>query len=145
MWFYFSFLGIQFIYRIRRCLVPLCLLPCKFYKILVVGNFIEQNFIFKILVFEINSRKIFLIFLFISYDTAIIKQSSSFFLKNYSLVCFCKLSMKLAKSISSFSSCTPDHLKSIAFSSLSGSVYCSVSSILIDFFSSSLFPSSYCY
>ena len=37
--------------------------PCKFDKILVVDNFIEQNFILKILVLEITSRNIFLIFL----------------------------------------------------------------------------------
>ena len=47
--------------------------PCKFGKISVVGNFIEQNFILKIFALKINSRKIFLIFLFIRYDTAIIQ------------------------------------------------------------------------
>ena len=57
---------------------PLCLVLCKFDKILVVGNFIEQNFILKILVLEITSRKIFLIFLSIRYDTAIIIQSTIF-------------------------------------------------------------------
>ena len=46
---------------------------CKFGKILVVGNFNEQNFILKILVLEINSKKIFLIFLFIRNDTKIIQ------------------------------------------------------------------------
>ena len=56
-------------YRIRRCLVPLC----KFDKILVVVNLIEQNFILKILVLEIISRKIFSIFIFIRYDTTIIQ------------------------------------------------------------------------
>ena len=34
---------------------PLCLAPCKFDKILVVGKIIEQNFIMKILVLEITS------------------------------------------------------------------------------------------
>ena len=58
--------------------------PCKFDKFLVVGYFIDQNFVLKILVLEITSRKNFLILLFIRYDTAIIKQLSSyFFWKNY--------------------------------------------------------------
>ena len=35
-----------------------------------------------------------------------------------SSVCFCKLSMKLVRAISSSSSCASDYLKSIAFSSL---------------------------
>ena len=67
-------------YRIRRCPVPspLSSPQCKFDKILVVGKIIEQNFILKILVLEITSKKIFLIFLFIRYDTAIIKQTSSY-------------------------------------------------------------------
>ena len=52
---------------------PLCLVPCKFDKILLVDKFIEQNFILKILVLETTSRKIFLNFLFIINDTAIIK------------------------------------------------------------------------
>ena len=47
--------------------------PCNFGKILVVGYFIEQNFILKILVLEIILRKISLIFLFIRYDTTIIQ------------------------------------------------------------------------
>ena len=57
--------------------------PCKFGKILVVGNFIEQNFILKILVLEIPSKKISLIFLFTRYETAIIIQLSSYFLKMF--------------------------------------------------------------
>ena len=55
--------------------------PCKFCKILVVGNFFEQNFILEILVLEITSRKVF--YFFIWYDTAVIKQSSSYFSKNF--------------------------------------------------------------
>ena len=31
------------IYRIRRCPVPLCLVPCKFGKILVIDHFVEKN------------------------------------------------------------------------------------------------------
>ena len=112
-------------YRIRRCPIPpLCLVPCKFGKILVVGKMIEQNFILKIFVLEITSRKIF--FSFFSLGTsAIIKQSSiHFFGKISSSVCFCKLSMKLAKAISSLSiSFTPDHLKSIAFSSFQDQLF----------------------
>ena len=56
---------------------------------------------------------------FIRYDTAIIKQSSSYFFEKISSsVCFCKLSMKLARAVSSSSSSfTFDHLKSITFSS----------------------------
>ena len=50
----------------------LCLIPCKFSKILVVGKFFKK-FILKILGLKINSRKIFLIFLFIRYDTTIIQ------------------------------------------------------------------------
>ena len=94
--------------------------PCKFGKKLVVDYFVEKKFILKILELEITSKKIFLIFLFIMYDTAIIKKSSSYFFGKFSLsVCFWKLSMKLTlvKSSSS-SSFTSDHLKSIAFSSL---------------------------
>ena len=68
---------------------PLFNLPCKFDKILVVGNFIEQIFILKILVLEITSKKIFLIFHFIRYDIAIIKQSSRYFFKKFlSSACF---------------------------------------------------------
>ena len=95
---------------------PLSSPPVSFYKISVVGNFIEKKFILKILVLEIISKKIFLIFLFIRYDTTIIQ----LLFEKFSLsVCFCKLLMKLAlvKS-SSTSSFTSDHLKSIAFSSL---------------------------
>ena len=97
-----------------------CLISLKFDKLFVVGNFIEQNLILKILVLKSISRKIFLIFLFIWYDTAIIKQSSSYFFgKFYWSVCFCKLSMKEIRAISSStSSVTSDHLKSISISSL---------------------------
>ena len=76
------------------------------------------------------------------YD-AIINQSFSYcFIKISSSICFCKLSMKLVKAISSSSSFfTSDHLNSISFSSLQGSVFCSVSSISIGSFSSSSFSS----
>ena len=37
----------------------ICLVPCKFDKILVVGYFTEQNFILNILVLEITSRIFF--------------------------------------------------------------------------------------
>ena len=40
---------------------------------------------------------------------------------------------------------TFDHLKSISFSSLSGSAFCSIISISIGSFSSSSHPQSYCY
>ena len=78
----------------------------KFY----IENFIIKNYF----------KKDLLNFLFIRYDTAIIKQSSSYLFEKFSSsVCFCKLSMKLARAISSSSSsCTFDHLKSKAFSSL---------------------------
>ena len=36
---------INLFYRIRCCPVPLCLVPCKFGKILVVDNFVEKNYI----------------------------------------------------------------------------------------------------
>ena len=72
-------------YRIRLCpFFPLSSTPVSMVKKMVVGKFIKQNFILKILVLEITSKKILLIFLFIRYDTAIIKQSSSYFLgKNF--------------------------------------------------------------
>ena len=75
-WLYTVFEVVQF---------PLCLVPCRFDEILVVGYFIKQNFILNF-VLEITSRKILLIFLFIRYDTAIIEQSSSYFKKNFFLI-----------------------------------------------------------
>ena len=108
---------------------PFLLSPCKFDKILVVDNIIEKN-LYKIFVLEIISKKIFLIFLFIRYYTAIIKQSSSYFYGKFILIiCFCKLLMKLAKAISSSSSCTSTHLKSIAFYHYQDLIFLSVSSI----------------
>ena len=87
--------------------------PFKFSKILVVGNFMKQIFIYKILVLEITSIKIFLIFLFIRYNTTIIKQLSNCFFWEIFIISFLLwFSMKLAKVITS-SSCTPDHLKSV--------------------------------
>ena len=117
---------LKFIYRIPRCRVhPLCLFPSKFDKILVFGNFIEQNFYIEKFSIINYWRKIFLIFLFIKYYTTIIKQSSSyFFRKFFSSASICKISMKLARAVSSSSSSfASDHLKSISFSSISRSAF----------------------
>ena len=92
---------------------PLSIPPVSLAKSWLLIIFIEQTFILKILVLEINSKKNFLIFLIIMYNTTIIQL---LFFKFSSAVCFCKLSMKLARAISSSSSSfTSDHLKSIAF------------------------------
>ena len=92
-------------YRIRRCPVPPPLSsppPCNFGKILVVDNFVEKKIILKILELEITSKKIFLIFLFTMYDTAIILLL--FWKKFLISLLFIKLSMKLARAISFSSS-----------------------------------------
>ena len=52
---------------------PLSISPCKFGKLLIVRNFIEQNFKLKALILEITSRKIFLIILFMWYHITIIQ------------------------------------------------------------------------
>ena len=97
---------------------PLCLVPPP----VSLGKswsftILLKNFILKNLELEITSKKIFLIFLFIMYDTAIIKLLFwKIFLIN---LLFFKLSMKLARAISSSSSSVKsDHLESIESSSL---------------------------
>ena len=104
----------RLIYRIRRCPVP----PVSFVKFYSLATF-WTKFYFENFSIRNYFKKVLFIF-FIWYDTAVIKQSSSYFFgKVFLSVCFFKLSMKLAKEISSSStSFTSDHIKSIAFSSL---------------------------
>ena len=88
------------LYRIRRFpLPPLFSPPVSLEKSwLLATSFSKisiENFSIKI-----SSKKIFLIFLFIRYDTAIIKQSFSyFFSKNFLIRLPFNVSMKLAKAI----------------------------------------------
>ena len=129
-------------HSIRRCPSPLCLVLCKFGKILVVGEIIGQNFINKIIVLEITSNQIFLIFLFIRYDTVMIKQSSSDFLRKNSLqftfVIFNEVNLN--NFFSSSSSCIWSFKANSIFIIIKIS-FCSVSSILIGSFSSPSFSS----
>ena len=78
---------------------PLCLVPpCKFGKILVVDHFVEKIYIEN---FRIKNyfKKDFLNFSFhyVRYCNHLV----TFFWKISSSVCFCKLSIKLARAISS--------------------------------------------
>ena len=104
------------IFDVVQSPLPLSTLSVSLIKSWLLANSFFTKFYMKILVLKINSREIILTFLFNRYETAIIKQSSSFL---FSIsVCFCKLSLKLAKAISSSSSsCTLDYLKLIAFAS----------------------------
>ena len=91
---------------------PLCLVPCKFVKILVVDNFVGKNYI-EIFWIRNYFKKIF-------FSLCTILQSSNYFFWKFShQFAFFKLSMKLARAISSSSSSVKsDHLESIEFSSL---------------------------
>ena len=96
----------------------------------------------KIIVLEITSRDIFLIFLFIRYDTAIIKQSSSYFFGKKFLI---SLLLQALNEVSQnnfflvFLYIRSSKVNSILI--ISGFSYCSISSILIGSFSSSSFSS----
>ena len=95
------------------CLVPL---PCKYGKILVVDHFVEKNYIEN---FRIRSyfKKDFLNFSFhyVRYCNHLV----TFLEKISHHFTLFKLSMKLARAISSSSSSVKsDHLESIEFSSL---------------------------
>ena len=113
-----NFLYNMHLYRIRRCPVPppLSSPPVSLGKSWSLTISLKK-IILKILELEITSKKIYLIFLFIMYDTAIILL---LFLKKFLIsLLFIKLSMKLARAISSLSSSVKsDHLESITFSSL---------------------------
>ena len=115
--------------------------PYKFSKILVINNFIQQNFILKNLVLEITSRKIFLIFLFIRYDTTIIQLL--FWSKKPHQFAFVILNEVRLNNIILFL-CIRSANFNIIFIIL-GLTLCSVNLISIGSLSSSSFPPNYCY
>ena len=91
--------------------------PVSFGKSWSLAISLKKKFILKIFKLEITSRTIFLIFIFIIYDTSIIKKSSSYFFSKFtSSVCFCKLLIKLTRAVSTRLLLLHWSSKSIAFS-----------------------------
>ena len=107
---------------------------------MVVGKIIEQNFILKILGLKITSKKILLIFLFIRFDTVMIKQSSNYILKSFPHQLAFEIFNEISQSnIFLFNLLFFRAYKVNSIFIISRSAFWSVSSISIGSFSSSLF------
>ena len=117
------------VYRIRRCPVS----PISFAKSWSLTIWLKK-FIFKILGLEINSRKIFLFFLFIRYDTTIIQ---FFFIFLISLLLQTLNEVSQSNIFVFFFYIWSSKVNNIFI--ISGSAFWSVSSISIDSFTFSSF------